>query len=358
MQRVLVAPRGQVARSAARCRCGRRCTTRSARPWCGAGDDRVPEALHLEVVAAPQRRLDGVGDLLLVAAHRLDVDEVLGRAARRPRPDQVTWAASDQPTRPARGGCPSVALTGDRHRCPDRTDPCARPRPGATASRRTPAPRARAACSTRWYPSPRLGAPDQELEAPPSWPGSRASTRSAGCAGCWSAPSSRTCRRRPPTPPTCGCGCTCSATGWSRPHAVNLDGHLRQAHQRGVDRPRPVRGRGLREHPAAADRGARPGHGPRRGQVPADDRLRPPDGRPDRRRRPGAPRRPPRRRHHRHARGLRQLQRRHARRLHGRGPDQRRGRGRRRLRRRRRRVDHGHPLRRRQGRDLRRPSAA
>ncbi len=34
-----------------------------------------------------------------------------------------------------------------------------------------------------WYPSPRLGGPDDDLEAPPSWPGSRASTRSAACAG-------------------------------------------------------------------------------------------------------------------------------------------------------------------------------
>ena len=51
--------------------------------------------------------------------------------------------------------------------------------------------------------------------------------------------------------------------------------------------------------------------------------------------------------HHGHARGLRQLQRRHARRLHGRGPDLA-GRGRRRrLGHRRRRVDHGHAVRRR-----------
>ena len=47
-------------------------------PVVGAGDDRVPEALHLEVVHLTQGCLDGVGDLLLVAAHRLDVDEVLG----------------------------------------------------------------------------------------------------------------------------------------------------------------------------------------------------------------------------------------------------------------------------------------
>ena len=43
-------------------------------------------------------------------------------------------------------------------------------------------------------------------------------------------------------------------------------------------------------------------------------------GRADRRRRPRPPRRPPRRGHDRDARGLRELQRRHARRLDGRGP--------------------------------------
>ena len=44
----------------------------------GPGHDRVPEALHVEVVQRPQRRLHRVGDPLLVAADRLDVDEVLG----------------------------------------------------------------------------------------------------------------------------------------------------------------------------------------------------------------------------------------------------------------------------------------
>ena len=62
--------------------------------------------------------------------------------------------------------------------------------------------------------------------------------------------------------------------------------------------------------------------------------------------------------HDRDARGLRQLQRRHAGRLDGRGPDQRRRRRRGRLRRRRRRIDHGHAVRRRQGGHLRRSSAA
>ena len=60
----------------------------------------------------------------------------------------------------------------------------------------------------------------------------------------------------------------------------------------------------------------------------------------------GAPRRPPRRRHRRHARGLLQLQRRHARHVDGRGPHQPGRRRRRRLRHRRRRLDHGHAVRR------------
>ncbi|GAA3306838.1 hypothetical protein GCM10020295_64110 [Streptomyces cinereospinus] len=68
-----------------------------------------------------------------------------------------------------------------------------------------------------------------------------------------------------------------------------------------------------------------------------------------RRRRPGPPRRPPRRRDHGHARGLRQLQRRHPRQLDGRGPHLAGRRRRRRLRHRRRCLHHGHPVRGRQG---------
>ena len=129
--------------------------------------------------------------------------------------------------------------------------------------------------------------------------------------------------------------------------------HLRHPGQRRVDQPRPVRGGRLRGGAARAARDG-PGPGLRGRQVPPDDRLRAAHRRTHRRRRPGAPRRPPRRGHHRDARGLRQLQRRHARRLDGRGPDQRRRRRRRRLRHRRRRLDHGHPVRRRQGDHLHR----
>ena len=90
--------------------------------------------------------------------------------------------------------------------------------------------------------------------------------------------------------------------------------HLRAAGQRRLDQPRPGRGRRRRRGALAGARataivltGARPR------QVPADDRLRGAQRRAHRRRRPGAPRRPPRTRHHGDARGVRQLQRRHAR---------------------------------------------
>ena len=44
----------------------------------GAGHQRVADAGHLEVVDRGESHLDGVGESLLVAAHRLDVDDRLG----------------------------------------------------------------------------------------------------------------------------------------------------------------------------------------------------------------------------------------------------------------------------------------
>ena len=100
----------------------------------------------------------------------------------------------------------------------------------------------------------------------------------------------------------------------------------------------------------------RPSRRLRRRQVPAHDRLRRAVRRAHRRRRPRPPRRAPRRGHDGDARGLLQLQRRHARSLDGRRPDQRRRRHRRRHRRRRLGLDHGHAVGRRHRRDLaRRP---
>ena len=45
----------------------------------GAGDDRVAVPGHGQVVTGRQRGLDGVGDLLLVMADRLDVDQLAGQ---------------------------------------------------------------------------------------------------------------------------------------------------------------------------------------------------------------------------------------------------------------------------------------
>ena len=140
-----------------------------------------------------------------------------------------------------------------------------------------------------------------------------------------------------------------------RPERDQPGRHLRRAAERRVDQRRPVRGGGLRpDQGRAAPQGSGPGR--RRGQVPADDRLRGPHRGAHRRRIPGPVGRPPRARHDRHARGFRQLQRGDARLVDGRGPHLGRRRGRRRLRRRRRRLDHGHPVRRRQGAHQRRPA--
>ena len=92
---------------------------------------------------------------------------------------------------------------------------------------------------------------------------------------------------------------------------------------------------------AAARRASTP-HGHR--QVPAPARLRHARPGAHRRRLARAPRRPPRPRHHRDARGLRELQRGHARHLDGRGAHLAGRRRRRRQRHRRRRIDHGHAL--------------
>ena len=129
--------------------------------------------------------------------------------------------------------------------------------------------------------------------------------------------------------------------------------HLRRAEQRRVDRPRPGRRRRARRRPPAAAAAPREPHGPRaRGrQVPADGRLRHPVRRAHRRRLACAPRRAPRRGHRGDARGVLQLQRRHARHVDGRRPHLGRGRRRQRQRRRRRSVDHGHAVGWRQGAD-------
>ena len=58
-------------------------TARRSRPEVRAGDDRVAVADDLEMVEAAERRLDVVGEPLLVARHRLDVAELAGEVDGR-----------------------------------------------------------------------------------------------------------------------------------------------------------------------------------------------------------------------------------------------------------------------------------
>ena len=99
---------------------------------------------------------------------------------------------------------------------------------------------------------------------------------------------------------------------------------LRAAQQRRLDDAGPVDPAELAAARLRVPRRPDPARGPRRRQVPAHDRLRGADRGADRRRRPRPPRRAPRGGHDRDARGLRELQRRDARRVDGRGPHQRR----------------------------------
>ena len=143
-------------------------------------------------------------------------------------------------------------------------------------------------------------------------------------------------RSRRPTPT---CGCTCCRTG--SPHRGRSTWTARSARSNNVAWTNlgPVAVADIDDVRLRVKLAGGVLHGARPRQVPADDRLRHPDGRPHRRRRSRAPRRPPRRGHHRDARGVLQLQRRHARRVDGRGPHLGRRRRRRRQRHRRRRLD-------------------
>ena len=75
-----------------------------------------------------------------------------------------------------------------------------------------------------WYPAP--GARASRPTEPPRRPArrSRASDADRGTHGRTSSAGRSTWTPRPPTPPTSTCACTCSPTGWSRPHGLNLDG--------------------------------------------------------------------------------------------------------------------------------------
>ena len=123
-----------------------------------------------------------------------------------------------------------------------------------------------------------------------------------------------------------------------KPHEVNLDGIFGALPNVAWTSAGPVDPANLTQVQLKARETGTPLQVFSRRQVPAHDRLRRAGGRAGRRRRPRPARRPPRRGHDGHARGLRELQRGHARALDGRGPDQRR-RGRRRRVGHRRRLD-------------------
>ena len=67
----------------------------------GARDHGVAAAGDREVRQREQGRLDRVGDLLLVVAHRLDVDELLGEGDDVGREIEV-WHGIDTTSRPCR----------------------------------------------------------------------------------------------------------------------------------------------------------------------------------------------------------------------------------------------------------------
>ena len=179
------------------------------------------------------------------------------------------------------------------------------------------------ASSTPTSPDPGWAPPDRTPRRPssPSAVGEdelrRGPDRAVRSASTWT--------RRRPTPPTPTCGCTCSATGWSSPARINLDGIFGVLPNVVWTSAGPCAGGRLRGRPDPAPGPARAGDRVRGRQVPPDGRLRAAHGRPDRRCGPGPARRAPGRGHHRDARGLRQLQRRHAGHVDGRGPDLGRG---------------------------------
>ena len=154
--------------------------------------------------------------------------------------------------------------------------------------------------------------------ARPRWPGRTTYAGSPARCG-WSR--SPTCRRLRRPPRTRGCGCTCSATGWFAPRTISMEGIFGLLTNVVWTSAGPCAVADFEQTRARLMAGGRAGDRVRRGQVPADGRLRAAHRGADRRRRPGPARRPPRRGDDGDARGVRQLQRRDARDLDGRGPD-------------------------------------
>ena len=205
----------------------------------GAGHQRVADPGHLEVVELAQRRLDRVGERLLVPGSPT-------RCRRRPRS-----------ARPRRGQveCHGLILSGvpvASGACPSRpqTRACPRP-PGATASRPSPTT---ARSWTPGSPPPRWASPTAAARRTrsPRWPRSTPSvgvhTDVVTVAIALAEPPEGRQRRLPaaaPAQPPAGRA------------ALDQHGrHLRRARQRRLDQPRPLPGRRLRGDPAGPARPA------------------------------------------------------------------------------------------------------
>ena len=250
-------------------------TTRSSRPWWVRATTVCPKRCTSRW-SSPRRAASTASAIsLLVAADRLDVDEVLGQLDGVHGRGQVAMppiqpaGRRSGPRHPA-----SVALRRDP--TTDRRRPASAPTAAwgyglatyagtegedGVLDTGTP-PRGSAPPTRTWRPRAELtrleGVDEVRGVAPARGPHRRRAT----------------CRPPRPTPRTRGCGCTCSATGWSRPHTVSLDGIFGLLANVVWTDAGPCAVDGLRDDPAAAHRGARPRHRARGRQVPPDDRLR------------------------------------------------------------------------------------
>ena len=90
-------------------------TTRSPRPRSVRATTVLPRRVTSRWPSGAQRRLDRVGDLLLVVAHRLDVDQLLGERDGVGIEVQA-WHGASQPAPPSRRGLPAVDLDRGRPR--------------------------------------------------------------------------------------------------------------------------------------------------------------------------------------------------------------------------------------------------
>ena len=314
--------RGRARRRATRQGCAHAWSLRGRRAAAGAGSPGCMRPATLRARAGPAERADGTP-----ARAAMPVEHVFEPSARRGRGNPVG--------RPTRGQPVGWGHDGRRHRVPSGRDDRHPDRLGYGLATVTEDGQT----LDTWYPEPALGEPPADAgphACRSGCPRSRARTRSAACARPSSARSIDL--DAPPAD---------AADAYLRLHLLSHRlvaparpqprRHLRRARQRRVDRPRARARSRASSGPGCACGAAAAGAGVRRRQVPADDRLRGAVRGADRRRRPRAAGRAPGARDDGHARGVRQLQRRHARHLDDRGPGVG-GRGRRRRVRRRRRA--------------------